>query len=162
MESNISDWVTHVDMVFPQDTNPLGTMFGGRVMQIMDVNSAIAAFRFCRMAAVTASSEPIDFRTPISVGDVVEVRSRIVWTGRSSMIVRSEVHSENPLTGERRLCTIGHMNFVALGQDGKPAAVPELVRRDELEERHWREGVRVREHILARRTAEFPAESPAD
>lgn len=151
-----------VDMVFPQDTNPLGTMFGGRVMQIMDVNSAIAAFRFCRMAAVTASSEPIDFRTPISVGDVVEVRSRIAWTGRSSMIVRSEVYSENPLTGDRLLCTIGHMNFVALGQDGKPAEVPELLRRDDMEERHWREGMRVREHILARRNGEPPPGPAAD
>ena len=124
-------------MVFPQDANPLGTMFGGRVMQIMDVNSAIAAFRFCRMAAVTASSEPIDFRTPIS--------------GRSSMIIRSEVYSENPLTGERNLCTIGHMNFVAIGDDSRPAPVPELQRRGETEERHWQEGERVRDHILKRR-----------
>lgn len=138
-------------MVFPQDANPLGTMFGGRVMQIMDVNSAIAAFRFCRMAAVTASSEPIDFRTPISVGDVVEVHSRVAWAGRSSMIIRSEVYSENPLTGDRKLCTIGHMNFVAIGADGRPAPVPELVRRDEAEERHWHVGERVRAHILKRR-----------
>lgn len=138
-------------MVFPQDANPLGTMFGGRVMQIMDVNSAIAAFRFCRMAAVTASSEPIDFRTPISVGDVIEVRSRVAWAGRSSMIIRSEVFSENPLTGDRRLCTIGHMNFVAIGAEGRPAPVPELVLRDADEERHWQEGERVREHILRRR-----------
>lgn len=141
----------HVDMVFPQDTNPLGTMFGGRVMQIMDVNCAIAAFRFCRMAAVTASSEPIDFRTPIHVGDVIEVRSRVAWAGRSSMIIRSEVFSENPLTGERNLCTIGHMNFVAIGEDGRPAPVPELTRRDEAEKRHWLEGEQVREHILERR-----------
>lgn len=138
-------------MVFPQDANPLGTMFGGRVMQIMDVNSAIAAFRFCRMAAVTASSEPIDFRTPISVGDVIEVRSRVAWSGRSSMIIRSEVYSENPLSGDRRLCTIGHMNFVAIGTDGRPAPVPELTRRGQAEERHWQEGGRVREHILMRR-----------
>ncbi len=153
MTSNVSDWVTRVDMVFPQDANPLGTMFGGRVLQIMDVNSAIAAFRFCRKAAVTASSEPIDFRTPISVGDVVEVRSRIAWVGSSSMIVRSEVYSENPLTGERRLCTIGHMNFVAIGEDGRPTAVPQLEVRSPEEQLHWQEGERVRQHILARRAA---------
>ena len=151
MSSNYSDWVTHSDMVFPHDANPLGTMFGGRVMQIMDVNSAIAAFRFCRMAAVTASSEPIDFHTPISVGDVIEVRSRVVWTGRSSMIIRSEVFSENPLSGERKLCTIGHMNFVAIGADGRPAPVPELQIRNGEEQAHFDVGARVREHIKNRR-----------
>ena len=154
MTTAFSDWVTRVDMVFPQDTNPLGTMFGGTVLQIMDVNSAIAAFRYCRKAAVTASSEPIDFRTPISVGDVIEVRSRIAWTGTSSMIVRSEVYSENPLSGERRLCTIGHMNFVAVDDEGRPTPVPRLVRRDAEDEQHWQEGERVRQHILSRRTAD--------
>lgn len=150
-QGNHSDWVVRVDMVFPHDANPLGNMFGGRVMQMMDVNSAIACFRYCRSAAVTASTEPIDFRAPINVGDVIEVRSRIVWTGRTSMIVRSEVHGENPLTGERRLCTIGHMNFVALGPDGRPALVPELEPRDDLERAHWREGAQIREEIMARR-----------
>lgn len=154
VKSNVSDWVMHVDLVFPQDANPLGTMFGGRVLQIMDVNSAIASFRFCRKAAVTASSEPVDFRGPIRVGDIIEVRSRLAWAGRSSMIVRNEVYSENPLTGERNLCTIGHMNFVAIGADGRPSPVPELELRSAEEELHWQQGERVRQHILARREAE--------
>src|SRR5690625_6121724 len=94
-------------------------MFGGRIMQMMDVNSAIAAFRFSRSAAVTASSEPIDFRTPIRVGDVIEVRSRVAWAGTSSMIIRNEVYSEDPLSGKRQLCTTGHMNFVAVDADGR-------------------------------------------
>src|SRR5690625_4289174 len=154
VDTNTSDWVTHVDLVFPQDANPLGTMFGGRVMQIMDVNSAIVAFRFCRRAAVTASSEPIDFRGPIRVGDIIEVRSRLAWAGHSSMIIRNEVYSEHPLSGERNLCTIGHMNFVALGEDGLPTAVPELELRDDEERAHWREGKLVREQLLARREAQ--------
>src|SRR5690625_2578811 len=126
VDTNTSDWVTHVDLVFPQDANPLGTMFGGRVMQIMDVNSAIVAFRFCRRAAVTASSEPIDFRGPIRVGDIIEVRSRLAWAGHSSMIIRNEVYSENPLSGERNRCTTGGVNFVAVGEEGRAGAGPEL------------------------------------
>jgi len=151
VHSNHSDWVTRTELVFPQDANPLGTMFGGRVLQMMDGNSAIAAFRFCRGAAVTASSEPIDFRTPIRVGDIIEVRSRVAWAGRSSMIIRSEVYSEDPLTGERRLCTVGHMNFVAVDADGRPVPVPELLVRDGAEEAHREAGQRVREAILLRR-----------
>ncbi|MEZ4606590.1 MAG: acyl-CoA thioesterase [Deinococcales bacterium] len=84
----------------------MGTLFGGRVLELMDINSSIACLRFCRTPVVTASTEPIDFfRNPIYVGRIIEMRSRVVWTGRSSMIVRSEVFGENPLSGERRLCT---------------------------------------------------------
>src|SRR5690554_46475 len=93
--------------------NPLGTLFGGEVLALMDVGAAIAAQRFCRSVVVTASTEPIDFRNPIYMGEIIELKCRVAWTGRSSMIVRCEVHGENPLTGDRRLCTIGHLNFVA-------------------------------------------------
>ena len=120
----MSDWVVTVDTVFPNQVNPLGTLFGGVVLQWMDINASVACVRFCRQASVTASTEPVDFRNPIYVGEIVEVKSRVAWTGRTSMIVRSEVHGENPITGERRLCTIGHLNFVAIGEDGRPTPVP--------------------------------------
>ncbi len=147
----VSDWVVTVDTVFPNQTNPLGTLFGGHVLQLMDINASIACTRFCRSAVVTASTEPIDFRNPIYVGEIVEVKSRVAWTGTTSMIVRCEVHGENPLTGERRICTIGHMNFVAIGEDGRPTAVPRLRVGGTDEKRHWETGKRVRDDILRRR-----------
>ena len=146
-----SDWATTVDTVFPHHANPLGTLFGGHVMKLMDVNASIACTRFCRKPVVTASTEPVDFRNPIFVGEIIEVRSRVAWVGRTSMIVRCEVHGENPLTGERRLCTIGHLNFVAIGDDGRPVPVPRLRVESELEVRHWQVGQQVREAILLRR-----------
>jgi len=154
VRENHSDWVTRTELVFPQDANALGTMFGGRIMQMMDVNSAIAAFRFSRSAAVTASSEPIDFRTPIRVGDVIEVRSRVAWAGTSSMIIRNEVYSEDPLSGKRQLCTTGHMNFVAVDADGRPVPVPALLVRDDVERAHLVAAAGVREDILRRRKQE--------
>jgi acyl-CoA hydrolase len=150
----VADWVVTVDAVFPHHANTLGTLFGGRAMELMDVNAAIACYRYSRTAVVTASAEPIDFRNPVHVGEILEVKSRVVWTGRTSMIVRCEVHGENPLTGVRRLCTIGHLNFVALGQDGAPTPVPPL-RVETDEERRFHEiGARVRQAILDRRAQE--------
>jgi len=145
-----SNWVSTVDTVFPNQTNPLGTLFGGRVLELMDVNSSIACLRFCRLPVVTASTEPIDFRNPIYVGEIIELRSKVVWTGRTSMIVRSEVYGENPLSGERRLCTIGHLNFVAL-KDGKPTVVPNIKTETKEEQSFWDEACKVRENIKARR-----------
>lgn len=147
----VSDWVITVDTIFPNQTNPVGSVFGGRLLQLMDVNAAVACARFCRKVVVTASTEPIDFRAPIHVGEIVEVKSRVAWTGRTSMIVRCEVHGENPLSGERRLTTIGHLNFVALDREGAPTPVPRLRVETELERRHWATGEKVREDIDRRR-----------
>ena len=128
-----SQWVVSVQTAFP------------------DIGASIAAQRFCRQGVVTASTEPIDFRNPIHVGEIIELKCRVAWTGRTSMIVRCEVHGENPLTGERRLCTIGHLNFVAIGPDGRPTQVPALSVSTELERRHWETGARVREDSERRR-----------
>jgi len=150
-ETRASDWVTTVDAVFPHHANPVGTLFGGRALELMDVNASIACNRFCRRIAVTASTEPVDFRNPVRVGDILEVRSRVAWVGSTSMIVRCEVHSENPTSGERLLTTVGHLNFVAIDDEGRPARVPRLRVRTEMERRHFEVGRRVREAILKRR-----------
>src|SRR5690606_36571082 len=146
-----SDWVVTVDTVFPNQTNPLGSLFGGRVLQLMDVNASVDCARFSRSVVVTASTEPIDFRNPIHVGEIIEVKSRVAWTGTTSMIVRCEVHGENPLTGERRLCTVGHMNFVAIDEVGRPTRVPPLRVETDIERSHWETGQRVRDDIDRRR-----------
>ncbi len=150
-ETRTSEWVITVDTVFPNHTNPLNTLFGGRVLELMDVSAAIACARFCRQVVVTASTEPIDFRNAIYVGEIIELKSRVAWVGSTSMIVRCEVHGENPLSGDRRLCTIGHLNFVAIGSDGQPTAVPRLRVESNLERGHWEVGQRVRDDILKRR-----------
>ena len=152
--TQVSNWVITTDRVFPNDANPLGTMFGGKVLAMMDVICSIAATRFCRNIVVTASTEPVDFRNPIYVGEIIELKSRVAWVGNSSMILRCEVHGENSLTGERRLCTIGHYNFVALTKDGKPTRVPRLRVQDGLEQRHWDDAKKVKEAITYRRKHE--------
>lgn len=141
-------------------TNPLGTLFGGEVLALMDVTASITAQRYCRRVVVTASTEPIDFRNPIYVGEIIEIKARVAWTGTSSMIIRCEVHGENPLTGDRRLCTIGHLNFVALGDDGRPTPVPTLELRDDVERGHWADANRVRDGIISRREQEPLHASP--
>lgn len=150
--ARISEWITTFDTVFPNHVNPLGTLFGGRVLELMDVNASIACWRFSRLPAVTASSEPVDFRAPIFVGEIIELKSRVAYAGRTSMIVRCEVFGENPASGERRLCTVGHMNFVALGRDKKPTPVPKLRVETEFERHHWEVAQTVRAGISKRRS----------
>lgn len=142
------------EVVLPGNTNSHGTMFGGDVLSMMDKVASVAALRFCRQPVVTASTEHIDFRTPIRLGDIVEAHAHVVHTGRTSMIVRIDVYAEQPLTGERQRCTTGYYSFVSVDKDGKPQAVPPL-RVETDEERHdWELGEHIKQQIGQRRVME--------
>ena len=115
-----------VDLVFPNQTNHLGTLFGGHALAMMDKAASIAAHRYARNTVVTASLEKTDFLTPVYEGELVEVTGWVVKTGRTSMVVEVELVAENLVTGERRLCTRGKFNMVALDKSGQPTPVPPI------------------------------------
>lgn len=146
----IAPEVSTVDIVLPNQTNNHNTMFGGDVMSLMDKTAAIAALRFCRQPVVTASTERIDFRTPIQRSEIVEARARVIAVGRTSMVVRIHVYAEHPLTGDRRLCTTGYFSMVAINPDGPVEPVPELILPDEEAQAEAEIGEEIRQAIKAR------------
>jgi len=111
------------EIVFPQDTNAYGTLFGGKALGMMDVVGGIAAMRACRKQVVTASIDRIDFKEPIRSGEFVETIARVVRVGRTSITVEVELWAEVPTTGTRRLSTVGKFIFVAVTPEGKPTPV---------------------------------------
>jgi uncharacterized protein (TIGR00369 family) len=140
------------DIILPHQTNGFGTMFGGDVMALMDKAAAIAALRFCRQPVVTASTERIDFRTPIGQGEIVEARSKVIFVGRTSMVVRVRVFAEHPLRGDRRVCTTGYFSMVAVSRDGgMPRPVPDLALPDDDSRDEHAVGAEIHEAISARR-----------
>lgn len=116
-----------IDMVFPGDANHHGTLFGGVGLAHLDKVAFLVASRHARRAVVTAGCERIDFAAPARIGEMVEATGRVVRTGRSSMGVEVELHAEALLTGERRLCTRGLFNMVALREAGDDAPLPPVV-----------------------------------
>jgi uncharacterized protein (TIGR00369 family) len=115
-----------LELVFPKDTNYLGTAFGGWVLSLMDKAASVAAVRHGGANVVTARMDGVDFRVPIRVGDAVALDAQVVKVGRSSMTVRVDVYRETMATGEQELATTGFFVFVALDEEGKPRAVPPL------------------------------------
>ena len=115
-----------LELVFPKDTNYLGTAFGGWVLSLMDKAASVAAVRHCGGDVVTARMDGVDFRLPIRVGDAVALDAQVVRVGRSSMTVRVDVYRETMTTGEQELATTGTFVFVALDDAGKPRPVPPL------------------------------------
>ncbi|CAH1659564.1 acyl-CoA thioesterase [Chelatococcus asaccharovorans] len=113
-----------VDIVFPGDTNHHGTLFGGVGLSHMDKVAFIAASRHGRVDFVTASCERIDFAAPARLGEIVELTGRLVRVGRRSVSAAVELHAEALLTGERRLCTRGVFNMVAVGVEAGATLPP--------------------------------------
>lgn len=115
-----------IEMVFPEQTNHYGTLFGGQALALMDKAAFIVASRYSRRTVVTASSEKVDFHVPVRQGQLVELVARVVGSGRTSLTVEVELYAEDLLTGDRQLGTRGRFVMVALDAHGRPSAVPPL------------------------------------
>src|SRR3990167_8631673 len=80
-----------VQVVLPNDANPLGVILGGTVMHLIDMAGAIAAHRHTRSLLVTAAVDGLQFLHPIKVGDFILLRSRVTATFNTSLEVEVEV-----------------------------------------------------------------------
>jgi acyl-CoA hydrolase len=144
----ISSW----EIVFPNDANPQRTMFGGKLMSIMDKTAAIAASQYAKRMVVTASTEAMDFINPVYVGDRIQTTATVVWVGQTSLVVKVDVIAENPLRERRRHCVSAHFNFVALDKDNKPYPVPPLLLETKDEKREHRIAEIVKKKAVERKT----------
>ncbi|MCS7082770.1 MAG: acyl-CoA thioesterase [Bacteroidetes bacterium] len=118
--------VRMTELVMPNDTNPLGNLMGGRLLQWMDACAAIAAQRHSNRVCVTVSVDFVEFRSPIKLGEVVLIEGAVTRAFRTSMEVGLVVQAENPFTGDRRLSNRAYYTFVAVDQNGRPIPVPEI------------------------------------
>ena len=134
--------VEMVELVLPNDANPLGNILGGKVMHLMDIAAAIAAHRHCRRPVVTASMDRVDFIHPVRVGQIVIVMASVNHAAHTSMEVGIKVLSEDLNTGDRLHTASAYATFVALGPSGHPAPVPPLRPGTEDEHRRYREAER--------------------
>jgi len=127
MEPRKSASVHNWSFVFPNDVNPQGTMFGGKLLAVMDIVAGIAAARHSHTRVAVASTDSITFMAPLHVGDMVEVIARVVWTGTTSMAVKTDVFGEDPLSGTRHQCISTHFIMIAIDENHHPAPVPPLL-----------------------------------
>jgi acyl-CoA hydrolase len=131
--------VEMTELVMPTDANVLGTAFGGRIVQWMDLAGGMSARRHARMPVVTAAIDQLAFLGPVRVGHVAILSAQVNAVFGTSLEVEVEVLDEDPDTGERRRCCDAFLTFVALGPDGRPSRVPPLLAETETERRRERE-----------------------
>jgi len=116
-----------VQVVLPNDANPLGFILGGTVMHLIDIAGAIACHRHTRSLLVTAAVDGLQFLHPIKVGDLIILKARITAVWSTSLEVEVEVFSEETLTGVRRMTSAAYLTFVAIDRDGKTQPIPGLI-----------------------------------
>jgi acyl-CoA hydrolase len=118
--------VEMTELVLPNDTNLLGNLLGGRMMHWMDIAGGMAAMRHSHRTVATISVDCLEFKHPVHVGEIVILKAKLTWVGRTSMEVVIHAFGENPRTGKTVLTNTAYFTFVALDDQGKPTLVPRI------------------------------------
>jgi acyl-CoA hydrolase len=148
-----------VQVVLPNDANPLGFILGGTVMHLIDIAGAIACHRHTRSLLVTAAVDDLQFLHPIKVGDLIILKSRVTCVFTTSLEVRVDVFSEETLTGRRRLTSRAFLTFVAIDAAGGRIRIAPLIVETDEERRVCEEARRRREERLRRKLESVKSES---
>ena len=119
------------EIVMPNDTNNLNTLFGGKLMYWMDMAAAICAHKHTNSVVVTASVDNITFKAPIHKGDIVTLNAFITRVFNTSMEIFIEVTAQNTNNKEEIESNTAFFTFVALNQKGKPVKVNEIYPENE-------------------------------
>lgn len=132
-------------IVMPNDTNTLGNLMGGNLLNWMDITAAISAHRCSRRICVTAAVNNVSFKQPIRLGDIVTIHGQVSRSFSSSMEVFLQVFVEDHLTGEQSLCNEAMYTFVAVDQLGAPIAVPKVLPETDEEQERFEGALRRRQ-----------------
>ena len=146
-----SSQVEAAHIVLPGETNALGTIFGGTLMQWIDVAGAIAAARHALGPVVTASMDRLHFIRPVHLGAIVVVQAQVNFASRTSMEVGVKVMAEELRTRVRVQATRAYLTFVAIDDEGLPRPVAPLVLESDEDRRRFEQASRRRASRLAER-----------
>lgn len=125
-KSPADSFVETTHIVLPGDTNAVGTAFGGKIMQWIDIAAAVAAARHVGGIALTASMDSLSFVHPVNLGDIIVLRAAVNRAWRTSMEVGVRVEGERR-GGGRYHAASAYLTFVSVDDQGKPKPVPSIL-----------------------------------
>ena len=137
------------EVVCPNDANPMGMLQGGRLVQWMDIASAVSAQNHAERICVTASIDTVKFKNPAKVGDIITIKAKITRAFNSSMEIKVEAHAKKIISQKEYLINEAYFTFVALDDNANPIKIPSIkpVTADEKEEYEKAE-IRKKEYLL--------------
>lgn len=133
------------EIIFPADANALGNLFGGRLMQYIDLVGAMAASRHARAVTVTASMDHLDFVAPVRVGDLLILKASVNRAFKTSMEVGVKAMVEDVRQNKLRHVSSAYLTYVAVDMTGQKLVVPQVVPETEHQKRRYEDAGRRRE-----------------
>ncbi|MBQ4088987.1 MAG: acyl-CoA thioesterase [Clostridia bacterium] len=118
--------VEQVHMLMYEHLNGYGRLFGGRLMEWIDVVAGVVARRHSGCNVTTASVDRLEFIAPAYIGDTIVLEGKITFVGRTSMEVRVDTYVEK-LSGKKERINRAYLVMVALDENDKPTSVPALI-----------------------------------
>lgn len=125
------------DLMFPPDANMHGTVFGGKVLQMVDKAASVCAMRHAGKPVVTVAMDRVEFLVPIRVGTFLIAQASVNHVGRTSMEVGVEVYAEDMPGGSRVHTNSCLVTMVAVDDKGRPSPVPPLLVETPEEKARW-------------------------
>lgn len=152
----------HVQIVMSSHVNGAKRLFGGRLMEWIDVTAAVTARRHARSDVTLAAVDALEFIAPVQINDTVVLSAEITWTGRTAMEVRVDAFVEH-LTGGRQLVNRAYLVFVAIDDLGQPHEVEPFGPETAEQKLEWQQACARQERRLLQRRARQQAQAdPAD
>jgi acyl-CoA hydrolase len=133
------------EIIFPADSNALGNLFGGRLMQHIDLVGAMAASRHARAITVTVSMDHLDFVAPVHVGDLLILKASVNRAFRTSMEIGVKAMVEDVREQRFRHVSSAYLTYVAVDQQGRGLVVPQLIPETDHQKRRFEDAGRRRE-----------------
>ena len=130
--------------------NGYNRLFGGKLMEWIDVVAAVTARRHCGKNVTTAAVDSLVFKSPAMVNDTILLEGHVTYAGRTSMEVCVTTYVEE-LNGFRREINKAYLVLVAIDADGKPTLVPPVIPETEEEKREYADAMERRKNRGSRR-----------
>lgn len=111
------------EVVCPNDTNPMGILQGGRLVQWMDIASAVSAQNHAAHICVTASIDTVKFKAPAKVGDIITIKAKLTRAFTSSMEIKVQAWAKKVISQKAYLINEAYFTFVAIDDYANPAAI---------------------------------------
>jgi len=154
-EKRVKDSYTeHVQILSQSSLNGYKRLFGGRLMEWIDIVAAVVARRHCNSNVTTASVDNLIFKKPAFANDTLVLEGFITYAGNTSMEICVKTFVEN-LDGSRENINTAYVVMVAIDQNGKPLKVPALITETEEEKENFDAAVKRKEYRKLRRNENF-------
>ena len=121
-----------VQILMPEHINGFHRLFGGRLMEWIDIVAAVVARRHSHCNVTTVAVDKLEFQAAAYVNSTIVLRGQLTYVGRTSMEVRVDTFVEE-LTGERHMVNRAYLVVVAIDDLEQPTQVPPLLPETEEE-----------------------------